>query len=473
MDHKKILFLSAVTFSNFLFAAEESNLDKWFDKMNIIKSTNSAEIIADQSLGVHFLGGTGTVRTRVIDLNPVHIQMPQFSAGCGGISYSMGAINLISGKDLINSGKAILSNAKTYAFELALQTATPIVSSTMGQLQDYANQFNSNNINSCEIARSLINAAAPATDNISGAICEYGGSNVLMDDLIQRRHKCNQNDGNIKSNLVRKAEQESDVLVQNYNLAWKVFNKMDNLSLEDKNLLLNLTGTIISRRDNEDSPPSISIYPSKGKEVWQTILNGGTIEGAYAFIIKKEKDSQGNLSSIDDLVQAGIEKREWMIGLRQAWQPRFLRAMQSLQKKIQGGPLEGSEKGELSLEETKLLDGCKVPIGTLLVINSRKGSDANLGSLQDYASVEASIRLYHFFLEALTKIKEVALSLNKAQIGESKVKEVESWIRELDKLSLELAGERNQIQNRLTSIMQFEKFLREKDDFQRSLESDL
>lgn len=69
-------------------------VEKFFDKYNTVKNTTSPDTINSQ-LGTHFFGG-GTVRTNVCDVNPVHISLPSISAGCGGIDYALGEINIAS-----------------------------------------------------------------------------------------------------------------------------------------------------------------------------------------------------------------------------------------------------------------------------------------------------------------------------------------------------------------------------------------
>jgi len=439
-----------------LLAHKETHLEKWFDQMNIISSHNSSEAISDSALGVNFLGGSGLVQGRVFDLNPIHIQLPRFSAGCGGISYAMGAINIASGEEVVNAIKSILSNAHTYAFELALHTATPLIASISGEIQSYANSFNNTNINSCEMGRSLVNSAWPASQHTSSYICEQGGNNTLFDGLIKRRHNCSKpldDKSNPQRGLEKKLQKETDLLLGNYNVAWKVFNKIPNLSKEEKDFLLNLTGTLI-RYEGE-----CKLFPSKGEEAWKAILHGGVLEKAYSFVPKGE-----------DLVYAELKEKDLLITAKQAWGPKLLAAMESLQRKIQRGRGEESQGSNyaFSLEEETLLQGTKMHLGTLLVLNSRKDGTSKMVSLSQYANLEAFQRLFTFFSQALTRIREVALSLAQAQVN---AEDLKNFLLELENVRNQLVEERVKVQSELNAMHQFEKFLREKDAYQRALES--
>lgn len=168
----------------------EGQINQFFDQFNVVANNTSSEY-ENSSLGVNFLGAGGTVRTTVFDVNPVHIQLPSFSAGCGGIDYTLGGINVVSAKEMREALKSIASNGISYAFLLGIETVSPLVSSTMKQIQTWANQLNAININSCELATSLVQGVWPKGQRASSYICEHAGSSSpIFRDLIEAKHGC-------------------------------------------------------------------------------------------------------------------------------------------------------------------------------------------------------------------------------------------------------------------------------------------
>ena len=55
--------------------------------------------------------------------------------------------------------RAIAANAVGYAFDLALETLSPVIAETMKDLRARLQELNLNNINSCETAQGLIDSA--------------------------------------------------------------------------------------------------------------------------------------------------------------------------------------------------------------------------------------------------------------------------------------------------------------------------
>ena len=215
----------------------DKKIDEFFNSYNIATNHTSSEMI-DSQLGVHFLGSSGAVRTTVYDVNPIHIQLPTFSAGCSGIDYTIGAINIASKDEMKKALTSIATNGVAYAFLLGVETVSPVVSSTMKQIQTWANQLNAININSCEIATSLMQGAWPKTQRASSYICEHAGSgNVIFRDMIETKHGCRENPKR-EATFARIREDNENFLVGDYNIAWKALSEAL-LDEETKNLFMN------------------------------------------------------------------------------------------------------------------------------------------------------------------------------------------------------------------------------------------
>ncbi|MCB1084430.1 MAG: conjugal transfer protein TraH, partial [Simkania sp.] len=132
-----------------------SNFDKVIDdflggvkqEAEIHRNITKAHAFYDKSLGVSFTGGSGYLRNRVSNINPIHIELPSFDIGCGGIDYSFGGLSVVSaeefGKTLVNIGKSM----GTHFLILSLQSASPQFLDSINKLESFALPINGFSIN--------------------------------------------------------------------------------------------------------------------------------------------------------------------------------------------------------------------------------------------------------------------------------------------------------------------------------------
>ncbi|MCB1073687.1 MAG: conjugal transfer protein TraH, partial [Chlamydiia bacterium] len=150
-------------------------IQEFFDQTNIPANISEGDVFYDDVIGVNFLGGSGFVRTQVSDINPIHVSLPKLNVGCGGIDYTMGALNIVSKDEMKKALLNIAKNAGTHAFLLALETTSPLTAGVMSKVQHWSNQLNAININSCEIGSSLIEGIWPRSEEATQYICSQTG----------------------------------------------------------------------------------------------------------------------------------------------------------------------------------------------------------------------------------------------------------------------------------------------------------
>ena len=80
------------------------------------------------------------------------VSLPSYRAGCGGIDAFAGAFSFIDSDQMIAFARAVAQNAAGFAFELALETISPVIAETMSKLRALAQWVNNQNVNSCETA---------------------------------------------------------------------------------------------------------------------------------------------------------------------------------------------------------------------------------------------------------------------------------------------------------------------------------
>ena len=410
------------------------------DRLQIIDNHSEPEVVASEELGVNFLGGCGTMRANVVDMNPVHVSLPKFKAGCGGIDYNMGAFHIASGQEMKDALKAILKNSVGYAFQLGMETATPSVAQTVGKIQQFANELNAININSCEMAQTLVNAALPHTDAVSNAVCQHSSSALGKDvkNFIEGRHKCYSNAA-FQEKTLDKVKKNTDLLVGDFNIAEIVFKKLK-LDDAEKRFFLNITGTIISKDDK------IKTYPPKEIKTCENFLYGGTVSDAYKF--------EGPLA---------ISQEAWTVSATEAWVPRKEVAMRSLMDKLQK-PRSEQENTELTEDEEKVLNSSRLPIGSLLVLKTRGEASSNIISLHDYAEIEAYMSLKEAIFDVLYEVRNLAIILLDAQVND---KDIKAFVQVLDTARSNLNFEYEKITKKVNEVQSLEKWLREVEKHQR------
>ena len=83
----------------------------------------------------HWTLGNLYLRAPVRSEQIATVNLPSFRAGCGGIDAFAGAFSFIDSDQLIAFGRAVAQNAAGFAFELALETISPVIAETMAKLR--------------------------------------------------------------------------------------------------------------------------------------------------------------------------------------------------------------------------------------------------------------------------------------------------------------------------------------------------
>lgn len=442
MDKRSLFWGIGLLGTTFLSASLDDKMGEWFDKMNTVSNTSSSEYLNSQ-LGVNFLGGRGSVRTTVEDINPIHISLPTFSAGCGGIDYTLGAINIASKDEIKKALKSIASNGVGYAFLLGIETVSPLIASTMKEIQTWANQLNSININSCEIASGLVQGMWPKTQGASDYICAHAATtSPLFDDLIQAKHGC-RDDRKKETAALKRAKKNEDFLAGDYNVAWVALQKMS-LDNETKQLFINLTGTIVVKDGK------IKIFPPKLVDVLSVLELGGKIPKAY-------KISKNGLD---------IEEADLSIPIEKSWKSRVYKTLLSIQSKILN-----ESKGEsvsLNEEEKNFLQYTHFPIGSLLSLMGQwAGRASEVISLDECAELIAFENTTKLLVNIISLINQRAESLRAIQVdGESLdqyIKQLQQVLKEIRHLQNENFHKVSQKHQMIDYLLNFDKRLKEKE----------
>ena len=249
-----------------------------------------------------------------------NFSLPSVEAGCGGIDLFAGALSFIDADQLVQLGKAIARNAVGFAFDLALETISPVIAETMKDLRARLQELNLNNIDSCETAQALVSAVWPRQTLARDKICSsLGSSSGIFTDYAAARHECDTDAGQAQGRS-NATDEEKEALPENVNVAWHVMrgdrvNSADWLKSDKtlSELAMTLTGTVIIKDQEVDHKPT-QIYNGT---VFEAYMKGGAAHSYTRYVcdeadeclnVSTSPTTAGNTTSFRYRVQSAVDR---------------------------------------------------------------------------------------------------------------------------------------------------------------------
>ncbi len=236
------------------FADFEQEMEDIFGSM--VNVTNP-DVVQTQSRGV-LAGGRVTIKNKVVRPNLITFQPPSLEAGCGGIDLFGGSFSMINKDEFVELLRTIASNAKGYAFQVAMEAMCPTCATTMSELKKTVDDWTKDFRNSCELARSLVDNGIDKLDlekvtdaqnalRTAGVVDDQG--EAMTDPQLFRTAKDNGQAPAFEGNIVWQALHDSEVA------AWFVNSDDDFLEA-----LMSLTGTIVAFLPDGQSEPQYTTH---------------------------------------------------------------------------------------------------------------------------------------------------------------------------------------------------------------------
>lgn len=205
-----------------------------------------------------YSGGSFMLRSQNKTYQLMAISFPTMKAGCGGIDAFGGSFSHISATEFKNMLKGITAALPGVAFQLALESVSPLLGGVTKWTKNLESMLTNANINTCNTAKSLVNSAMEATGVSTDKVCEDLAVTLgLESDYAAARVRC-QTD---KPSVLASARGSSDPLVRNKapfvgNLTWKAL-KLAGTNLDDleRELIMSLVGTVVFPDDGSDPQP--------------------------------------------------------------------------------------------------------------------------------------------------------------------------------------------------------------------------
>ncbi len=384
---KKYLTLLLIIYYQLCAASVGSDLTHFYNGLGFSANASDPSAYRGQQAGF-YTGGSLYLRNSVRNVQIAQIDLPQVSAGCGGIDAYLGGFSFINGQGMKTLSQNIMHGATGYVAELALEQTIPVATNVMRHMQDVANKINQFNINSCHAASQLVGAAGLKTQESQSNVCQSAAiSQGRANSWTDAQELCR--DPNQYQTIMSQANNDphyNALIVSNSNVAWKAMrnNSFVKNDTELAELFMTISGSIIVEEGK-------SVYlPSRinDKNLVKALLKGG-----QAPIWRCDTtDSNGCLNPSAGTIT---------IGDKTALENRVMQLLQAMQNKIVSDEA-------LSQEEIGFLQSTRLPVYKMLNVQSAYSGDQSILDLSSYADVIASDILYQYLVESLDQIKASA-----------------------------------------------------------------
>lgn len=236
-----------------LHAGISTDLNKFFNGIGYMTNATSPGAYYSQAAG-SYAGGSFFARNQVRDYQLVHLDLPSYRAGCGGIDLYMGSMSFLNKDNMQALAKSIMSNGTAYAFELAMATTVPDPKHVKDILQQAEQFLNQSSINSCQLSENALGGIWPKTQASQDKICKDQGTmgkEGFFSDYVTARMGCAGSKHDEAMEAASKDEKRKAQVVYNKNIVWSLLKSKSFLSSDDElcEMMMSLTGTIIIDKD--------------------------------------------------------------------------------------------------------------------------------------------------------------------------------------------------------------------------------
>ncbi|MEL7539682.1 MAG: conjugal transfer protein TraH [Pseudomonadota bacterium] len=259
-----------------------TKMNDFWDEIGAAANVTGPNAFNGQRAGYYTLGNV-YIRTPQETLNPVNVQLPGYRAGCGGIDIYAGGFSFVNSDQLVAFMKAVANNAASFAFQVALETISPVIAEKVSELQSIAQRINQFSASSCEAGQLAVAATWPQSDQASRVICEASASRRgLYPDWVAARHGCGA-EGERTSVLNGASDEEKSQVPQNINIAWDALKRhpVINGDRQFMQFLMTLSGTeILTAGPDDDAQQDYQFLPSRMLDagVISAFLDGGDLQ---------------------------------------------------------------------------------------------------------------------------------------------------------------------------------------------------
>ncbi len=224
-----------------------TGMSDWFNSMGGFSNATPPSSYKTQTMN-GYSGGGFYVRNPVKNYQLMSATAPSLNIGCGGIDLTAGSFSFIN-KSTITAMFQNIGTSLSYAFLLAIKSSMPEMGSLFEYLQDEASKINNANINSCEAAQGI--TFAMGADTSQRAKDAYSHVTGTLGNLAPDSYS-SWNSARADAKAQRDAQAAAiaaDPSKKNFyqpgNVVWQALKNTSGLDVQDKELIMSMTGTII------------------------------------------------------------------------------------------------------------------------------------------------------------------------------------------------------------------------------------
>ena len=389
------IFSALSTLSN---AHVFKNMQQFYSSFGAASNVTGGSAYTDQS-GGYLTGGSLFMRNPVRSERLANVTPPGFRVGCGGIDIWTGGMSYISAEQLKEMMKSIASSLPSYAFMLAVETYAPQIHTIMQQLNKLAADFNRMNINSCEASAAIAGSLWPKSDLGSQAVCRMVSSQSgQAKDWAAGRHACGQNPHGVLDGV---AQGNADMLVGEFNLAWKVLGKLG-LDFEDNGSTINPFGGVqglsfTEKRKLKEIMMTLSgtvIHKKRGNSFQQVSFPGKG--GDEAFLNVLMRGGKIRYFACDTGTHClNPTEQELVLAENEALYAKIKVLLEGLVTKIQ----EDRGETEASVEEMALVNATTLPVYKIINVTTAYQKGRAPISIGEYAEIIAFDVVYKYIMD--------------------------------------------------------------------------
>jgi conjugative transfer pilus assembly protein TraH len=423
MNKNYVLILLLLLIPIRSIASVNDDLNGYFNNLGFSSNITSPQAYHGQQAG-YYTGGSVFTRTPVRDVQLMQVELPSYRAGCGGIDLYSGGFSFVKYDDLVKLMQNVMNNSASYAFTLAMETATPALANVMKYINDKASEINRANINSCETAEALVGGAWPRTRASQQQVCrDIGGSRGgLFDDWAQARQKCGV--GDEFSSTMDKARNDpryKNMVFDSGNVVWKVIKQNNLLNGDDElaQFFMSLSGTVIISKigTGDDAPMNYDPLPGLMDKDQNNLIHALLVGGNVNIYKCDTTDENGCLHP--------DKKSKVTIAEGQAFGNRIKKLLDDMVNKI-------IDDQALTQEEIGLLQSTSLPIYKMLNVQVAYAKDKDTLDISGYSDIIATDIIFQYLQESL---RIVRANVSASQYPESILKDLQPNIdKELNQL---------------------------------------
>lgn len=344
--------LSALAAAGMAVAPAQANvgneLNDFFNDMGAAANVTGPTAYQGQSAG-YYTGGGVWSRFPQRTVNPVNLALPSAKAGCGGIDIFSGSFSFINSDEIVAMLKSVANNALGFAFQLAIKSISPQISSTIEEFSQKVQQMNQFNMNSCEMAQGLVAGLWGKNQGHQSEVCKaIANSQGWATDWAKGRQMCNA--GGERADIME-GNSDHGLPSGSYNYTWHTLQKSyPSFSNEFKEYLMSLVGTIVYVRPADADSGASYKYFGIGDQALLTAL----IDGTTSTTILQCDEHTDCLNPTPQPIN---------VSQAVALKPRVLALIESMAGKVRSN-------APLTTDEIGLLGATSVPLYKIITVNS-------------------------------------------------------------------------------------------------------